>query len=108
VLLARLSAHRDLDIGALARRAEVPEPELQSVFDGLVPSPSLLRQRQGLREPERPDLVAAAHGPIRFTGLKRGEGISRRMLTLTLRNLGRDGLVTRTAHPTVPPKVSTH
>jgi DNA-binding HxlR family transcriptional regulator len=52
--------------------------------------------------------VAAAHGPIRFTGLKRGEGISRRMLTLTLRNLGRDGLVTRTAHPTVPPKVSTH
>lgn len=33
------------------------------------------------------------------------EGISRRMLTLTLRNLERDGLVTRTVHPTVPPKV---
>ncbi|MEU7436079.1 hypothetical protein AB0B07_35360 [Streptomyces sioyaensis] len=44
VLLASLSAHRDLDIGALARRAEVPEPELQSVFDGLMPTPSLLRQ----------------------------------------------------------------
>jgi DNA-binding HxlR family transcriptional regulator len=51
-------------------------------------------------------LVAAAHGPIRFTELERGiEGISRRMLTLTLRNLERDGLVTRTVHPTVPPRV---
>lgn len=51
-------------------------------------------------------LVAAAHGPIRFTELERSiEGISRRMLTLTLRNLERDGLVTRTVHPTVPPKV---
>ncbi|MGW1361111.1 winged helix-turn-helix transcriptional regulator [Streptomyces chartreusis] len=51
-------------------------------------------------------LVAAAHGPIRFTELERGiEGISRRMLTLTLRDLERDGLVTRTVHPTVPPKV---
>ncbi len=51
-------------------------------------------------------LVAAAHGPMRFTELERGiEGISRRMLTLTLRNLERDGLVTRTVHATVPPKV---
>ncbi|MFK4106093.1 winged helix-turn-helix transcriptional regulator [Streptomyces sp. NPDC019531] len=51
-------------------------------------------------------LVAAAHGPIRFTELERSiEGISRRMLTLTLRNLERDGLVIRTVHPTVPPRV---
>ncbi|GCB44869.1 helix-turn-helix domain-containing protein [Streptomyces sp. NL15-2K] len=51
-------------------------------------------------------LVAAAHGPIRFTELERGiEGISRRMLTRTLRGLERDGLVTRVVHPTVPPKV---
>ncbi|MFK0172529.1 winged helix-turn-helix transcriptional regulator [Streptomyces sp. NPDC090306] len=51
-------------------------------------------------------LVAAAHGPIRFTELERSvEGISRRMLTLTLRNLERDGLMTRTVYPTVPPKV---
>ena len=51
-------------------------------------------------------LVAAAHGPIRFTELERSiDGISRRMLTLTLRNLERDGLVTRTVHPTVPPRV---
>ncbi|WP_079155668.1 winged helix-turn-helix transcriptional regulator [Streptomyces ambofaciens] len=51
-------------------------------------------------------LVAAAPGPIRFTELERSiEGVSRRMLTLTLRNLERDGLVVRTVHPTVPPKV---
>jgi DNA-binding HxlR family transcriptional regulator len=51
-------------------------------------------------------LVEAAHGPIRFTELERAvKGISRRMLTLTLRNLERDGLLTRTVYPTVPPKV---
>ncbi|WP_442791902.1 winged helix-turn-helix transcriptional regulator [Micromonospora sp. NBC_01740] len=51
-------------------------------------------------------LVAAAQGPVRFTELERRvEGISRRMLTLTLRNLERDGLLHRKVHPTVPPKV---
>jgi DNA-binding HxlR family transcriptional regulator len=51
-------------------------------------------------------IVAAAHGPVRFTQLHKAiDGISRRMLTLTLRNLERDGLLTRTVHPTVPPKV---
>jgi DNA-binding HxlR family transcriptional regulator len=51
-------------------------------------------------------LVAAAHGPVRFTELERLiEGISRRMLTLNLRKLERDGLLVRTVYPTVPPKV---
>lgn len=51
-------------------------------------------------------IVAAARGPVRFTELERSiDGISRRMLTLTLRNLERDGLLTRTVYPTVPPKV---
>lgn len=51
-------------------------------------------------------MVAATGGPIRFTELERAiPSISRRMLTLTLRNLERDGLVTRTVHATVPPKV---
>jgi DNA-binding HxlR family transcriptional regulator len=51
-------------------------------------------------------LVAVSEGPVRFTELERGiEGISRRMLTLTLRNLERDGLLVRTVYPTVPPKV---
>jgi DNA-binding HxlR family transcriptional regulator len=51
-------------------------------------------------------MVAAAQGPIRFTELERSiEGVSRRMLTLTLRRLERDGLLQRTVYPTVPPKV---
>ena len=51
-------------------------------------------------------IIAAAAGPIRFTELERTiEGISRRMLTLTLRSLERDGLLIRTVYPTVPPKV---
>ena len=45
-------------------------------------------------------------GPQRFGELKRAiEGISQRMLTLTLRGLERDGLVTRTVFPEIPPRV---
>jgi DNA-binding HxlR family transcriptional regulator len=45
-------------------------------------------------------------GPKRFNEIKRlVGGISQRMLTLTLRGLERDGLVTRTVFPTVPPRV---
>jgi DNA-binding HxlR family transcriptional regulator len=45
-------------------------------------------------------------GPRRFNELRRAIGnISQRMLTLTLRGLERDGLVTRTVFPTVPPRV---
>lgn len=51
-------------------------------------------------------LLEATRGPVRFTQLERSvEGISRRMLTLTLRNLERDGLLVRTVYPTVPPRV---
>jgi len=45
-------------------------------------------------------------GPKRFNELRRALGsISQRMLTLTLRALERDGLVTRTVFPTIPPRV---
>ncbi len=45
-------------------------------------------------------------GPRRFTELHRGiDGITGRMLTVTLRGLERDGIVTRTVHATVPPRV---
>jgi len=43
---------------------------------------------------------------MRFNELRRTiGGISQRMLTLTLRGLERDGLVTRTVFPTIPPRV---
>lgn len=45
-------------------------------------------------------------GPRRFSELKRDvDGVSQRMLTLTLRGLERDGLVTRTVTPSIPPRV---
>lgn len=47
----------------------------------------------------------ARYGTLRFNELKRNLGISQRMLSLTLKELERDGLVTRTYHPTIPPKV---
>lgn len=47
-----------------------------------------------------------ASGTTRFNELKRQiEGISQRMLTETLRKLERDGLLTRTVYPSIPPKV---
>jgi len=46
------------------------------------------------------------NGPLRFSEIKRTiEAISQRMLTLTLRGLERDGLLTRTVTPTIPPRV---
>jgi DNA-binding HxlR family transcriptional regulator len=45
-------------------------------------------------------------GKKRFSELRHGiEGISQRMLTLTLKGLQRDGLITRTVFPTIPPRV---
>jgi len=53
-------------------------------------------------------LIVALLGdqPKRFSELRRMiEGISQRMLTLTLKGLERDGLLTRTVYPTIPPRV---
>jgi DNA-binding HxlR family transcriptional regulator len=49
---------------------------------------------------------ALSKGPIRYNEIhRRVEGISQRMLTLTLKGLEQDGLVTRTMYPTIPPRV---
>src|SRR3974390_2841471 len=51
-------------------------------------------------------VTVLGEGPKRFSEIRRALGsISQRMLTLTLRALERDGLVTRTVFPTVPPRV---
>jgi DNA-binding HxlR family transcriptional regulator len=79
-----------------------------------VPVPNVLRAQCGTREVL--DLIAnkwtalvihrLASGMRRYGELRREiEGISQKMLTQTLRGLERDGLVSRTVHPVVPPRV---
>ena len=51
-------------------------------------------------------VMILSNGSKRFSELKRAiDGISQRMLTLSLRGLERDGLVKRTVTPTIPPRV---
>ncbi|GAB3832006.1 winged helix-turn-helix transcriptional regulator [Dactylosporangium cerinum] len=51
-------------------------------------------------------MALLADGPRRYSELQRAvDGISQRMLTLTLRSLERDGLITRSVTPTSPPRV---
>jgi DNA-binding HxlR family transcriptional regulator len=51
-------------------------------------------------------VMMLSNGPMRFSELKRAiDGISQRMLTLSLRGLERDGLVSRHVTPTIPPRV---
>ena len=50
--------------------------------------------------------VLTEQGELRFTQLSRKVGgISQKMLTQTLRQMERDGMVTRTVHPIIPPRV---
>lgn len=49
---------------------------------------------------------ALSQGPQRFGELRRAlDGITQKMLTQTLRTLERDGMITRTVYPTIPPRV---
>jgi DNA-binding HxlR family transcriptional regulator len=51
-------------------------------------------------------LMALGDGRMRFTELHRAiDGISQRMLTVTLRHLESDGILIRTVYPTIPPRV---
>jgi DNA-binding HxlR family transcriptional regulator len=50
--------------------------------------------------------VLIEHGELRFSKvMKLAEGVSQKMLTQTLRRMERDGLLVRTVHPVIPPKV---
>lgn len=51
-------------------------------------------------------IMALGGGPMRFSELLRGiEGISQKMLTATLRDLEKDGFVSRKVTPSIPPRV---
>jgi DNA-binding HxlR family transcriptional regulator len=49
--------------------------------------------------------LLAEKGEMRFTRISESLGISQKMLTQTLRQMEREGLVTRTIHPVIPPRV---
>ena len=77
---------------------------------GLVSEPSACRAREVLQRVGDKwsvyviDLLG--QGTKRFSELHRSiDGITARMLTVTLRGLERDGIVTRTIHPVIPPRV---
>src|SRR5437879_449768 len=51
-------------------------------------------------------VATLSQGPLRYNEIRRAvEGISQRMLTLTLKGLEQDGLVSRSVSPTIPPRV---
>ncbi|MFF2085979.1 winged helix-turn-helix transcriptional regulator [Nocardia sp. NPDC058176] len=75
-------------------RAEHPDCGIRDVLDRVGDKWSVLV------------IVELARGPRRFRELQRAiDGISQRMLTLTVRRLERDGLLIRTVYPTVPAQV---
>ena len=93
----------------VSRKTEAAEPLLQS-------TPGFVQDSEGCPIREVLDrvgdtwsllvIINLQERPVRFNALRRSiEGISQRMLTVTLRSLERDGLVRRTVRPTTPPEV---
>ena len=85
-------------------------PELVTEVSGLAGGPSTCRAREVLqRVGDKWSVLVIdllGQGTKRFTELHRAvDGITARMLTVTLRGLERDGIVTRTIHPVIPPRV---
>jgi DNA-binding HxlR family transcriptional regulator len=84
----------DGTLTSLGHTADTKACELRDLLDRLADKWSLLV------------VELLGEGTHRFTELRREiDGISQRMLTLTLRHLERDGLVHRTVFPVVPPRV---
>jgi DNA-binding HxlR family transcriptional regulator len=97
-------------IGEACRRVEDGTSGCLGYLEGTVPAPAGGRAREVLeRVGDKWSLLVISllgERTRRFTDLRRSiDGISQRMLTVTLRGLERDGLVTHTVHPTVPPRV---
>jgi DNA-binding HxlR family transcriptional regulator len=81
----------------------VTEP---GVYSGPCPARELLERIANKWTALIVGILTEAEGPVRFGEVRRAiGGISQKMLTQTLRDLERDGLVTRTAYPVIPPRV---
>lgn len=82
------------DIGAVCRQDETSAAHIRDILDRIGDKWSMLV------------INMLEHGPQRYGHLARDiPGISQRMLTVTLQRLERDGLVTRTSYPEIPPRV---
>jgi DNA-binding HxlR family transcriptional regulator len=97
-----------LDSGRVGSACEPSGPTDESAAAG--GEPSACRAREVLqRVGDKWSVLAIdllGQGTMRFTELHRAiDGITARMLTVTLRGLERDGIVTRTIHPVIPPRV---
>lgn len=94
-----LSEEQRLQISALTRARETIAPEMESVADALL---ARVADKWTITVLE----VLGEEGTARFTQIFRLlPGISQKMLTQTLKRMERDGLVTRTAYPVIPPRV---
>lgn len=76
------------------------------VYSGTCPARELLDRIADKWTALTIGMLADAASPVRFTELRRAiGGISQKMLTQTLRDLERDGLVVRVIFPVIPPRV---
>jgi len=80
--------------------------ETASVYSGHCPARELLDRIANKWTALIIGILGHTDGPVRFGDLRRQiNGISQKMLTQTLRDLERDGLVVRTVYPVIPPHV---
>lgn len=94
-----LTEEQRVHLEALRQVQETLSPELERVVDALV---GRIADKWTMTVLE----VLGEQGVTRFTQLARSiPQISQKMLTQTLRRMERDGLVTRTVHPVIPPHV---
>ena len=82
------------------------DTETQTVYSGECPARALLDRIADKWTTLLIGILSSVDGPLRFGDLRREvTGISQKMLTQTLRDLERDGLVVRRAYPVIPPRV---
>ena len=94
-------SHTDVPAVGRAAHAEATLEEAAAIHGPICRSVTPVLNRVGDKWS-----MLLSNGPKRFSELKRAiDGISQRMLTLSLRNLERDGLISRHVTPSIPPRV---
>ncbi len=97
--------HISVTASAQAQRGDVPAPEPETFASSRCQAVTPVLNRVGDKWSMQV-VMALSFGSKRFSQLKREiDGISQRMLTLTLRGLERDGMISRHVTPSIPPRV---